>query len=58
MVSSDIFHDFFLTFCARSKKMSNEDLDIPLQNVNALLLLDNAPAYPSESVVCSQDAKV
>jgi hypothetical protein len=31
------------------------DLGIPTQNLKALLLLNNAPAHSSESVLCTQD---
>jgi hypothetical protein len=54
--TSHIFHDWCFEYSVPEvKRYQIGNLGIPPQNVKVLLLLDNAPAYPSESVLWAQD---
>ena len=50
-----IFHDWFHNKCVHEiKRHQMEDLKIPEEDVKAILLLDNASAYPSEEELVSE----
>lgn len=56
--TSDILQDWFKKkFVPAVKKFQGEELGIPPEYVKCLLLLDNAPAHPSENILCSEDGK-
>ena len=54
-----IFHHWFHHhFIPAVKKHQMEDLKIPADQVKAILLLDNAPAHPSEEELVSEDGRI
>ena len=55
----DILKDwFFKHFVPVVRKFQEEVLKIDPKDVKALLILDNAPAHPSESTLVSLDGKI
>ena len=55
----EIFKDwFFKHFVPAVRKFQEEVLKIDPKDVKALLILDNAPAHPSESTLVSHDGKI
>lgn len=56
--TSAIFKSWFFDhFVPEVRKFQTEVMDIPPQETRALLLLDNAPAHPSETILVTQDGK-
>nr|XP_022906052.1 tigger transposable element-derived protein 7-like [Onthophagus taurus] len=56
--TANIFKDwFFKEFIPAVRKFQEEKLEIPPDDVKCLLLLDNAPAHPSENILRSHDGQ-